>query len=137
MFLKHEAPHLLCRKTSPIASELQDIFSIETAPVDLRTTMNSEWQILIAKEPRSPIVSNMGHMEQGILPMGEQHLADPSHVDTEIELLAQETRMPRDLVARLYTSVRAKLERTARIKTYVPVLIHRQVKALLREQHRA
>ncbi len=69
--------------------------------------------------------------------MGEQHLAGPSHVDTEIELLAQETRMPRDLVARLYTSVRAKLERTARIKTYVPVLIHRQVKALLREQHRA
>jgi Protein of unknown function (DUF3562) len=98
--------------------------------------MNSKWQILIVKEPRSPIVSNMVFMKQGTLP-GEQHLADPTHVDTEIELLAQETRMPRDLVARLYTSVRAKLERTARIKTYIPVLIHRQVKALLREQHRA
>jgi Protein of unknown function (DUF3562) len=98
--------------------------------------MNSKWQILIVKEPRSPIVSSMVHMKQGTLP-GEQHLADPTHVDTEIELLAQETRMPRDLVARLYTSVRAKLERTARIKTYIPVLIHRQVKALLREQHRA
>jgi Protein of unknown function (DUF3562) len=76
-------------------------------------------------------------MKQGTLPIGEQHLADPSHVDTEIELLARETHMPRDLVARLYTSVRAKLELTARIKTYVPVLIHRQVKALLREQQRA
>jgi len=35
---------------------------------------------------------------------------------------------------KLYTSEREKLERTARIKTYVPVLIHRQVKALLRER---
>jgi Protein of unknown function (DUF3562) len=40
-------------------------------------------------------------------------------------------------VAKIYTSERAKLERTARIKTYVPVLIHRHVKALLREQQRA
>jgi hypothetical protein len=61
----------------------------------------------------------------------------PANADTEIELLARETHMPRELVAKLYTSERAKLERTARIKTYVPVLIHRQVKALLREQHRA
>jgi hypothetical protein len=99
--------------------------------------MKSKWQISMVKEPRSPIVGNMDLMKQGTSPMGEQHLADSSHVDTEIELLAQETRMPRDLVARLYTSVRAKLERTARIKTYVPVLIHRQVKALLREQYRA
>jgi Protein of unknown function (DUF3562) len=76
-------------------------------------------------------------MKQGTLPMGEQPSADPAHVDTEIELLAQETHMPRDLVARLYASARAKLERTARIKTYIPVLIHRQVKALLREHHRA
>jgi hypothetical protein len=98
--------------------------------------MNSKWQISIAKEPRSAIVGNMEPMKQGILPTGEQHPAEPSHVETEIELLARETSMPRDLVARLYTSVRAKLERTARIKTYVPVLIHRQVKALLREQQR-
>ena len=60
---------------------------------------------------------------------------DPSNVDMEIELLARETRVPRALVERLYSSERAKLERTARIKTYVPVLLHRQVKALLREQH--
>ena len=65
--------------------------------------------------------------------MGE--IGDPSHVDAAIELLTRETRMPRELVERLYSSERAKLERTARIKTFVPVLIHRQVKALLREQH--
>jgi hypothetical protein len=45
--------------------------------------------------------------------------------------------LPLELVAKIYTSERAKLERTARIKTYVPVLIHRHVKALLREQRRA
>jgi Protein of unknown function (DUF3562) len=69
--------------------------------------------------------------------MGAQPIGDPSLVDTEIDVLARETRMPRELVARLYSSECAKLERTARIKTYIPVLIHRHVKALLREQHRA
>jgi hypothetical protein len=68
--------------------------------------------------------------------MSEQKFVRAANADTEIELLARETHMPRELVAKLYTSERAKLERTARIKTYVPVLIHRQVKALLRQQHR-
>lgn len=58
----------------------------------------------------------------------------PTNADAEIESLARETGMPVELVQKLYNSERAKLERTARIKTYVPVLIHRQVKALLREQ---
>jgi hypothetical protein len=62
---------------------------------------------------------------------------DRFNVDAEIELLAQETRVPRALVERLYSRERAKLERTARIKIYVPVLTHRHVKALLKEQHRA
>ena len=69
--------------------------------------------------------------------MSEQQFVRPANADTEIELLARETQMPRELVAKIYSSERAKLERTARIKTYVPVLIHRHVKALLREQHRA
>jgi Protein of unknown function (DUF3562) len=69
--------------------------------------------------------------------ISEQQFIRPANADTEIELLAQETQMPLELVAKIYTSERAKLERTARIKTYVPVLIHRHVKALLREQHRA
>jgi hypothetical protein len=75
-------------------------------------------------------------MNYAVLP-DEHEFSGSSPVDTEIELLARETRMPRELVAELYTSERAKLERTARIKTYVPVLINRRVKALLREQHSA
>jgi hypothetical protein len=70
------------------------------------------------------------------LVLSEQKFVRAANADTEIELLASETHMPRELVAKLYTSERAKLERTARIKTYVPVLIHRHVKALLRQQHR-
>jgi Protein of unknown function (DUF3562) len=58
-------------------------------------------------------------------------------VDAEIEFLARETQSPRELVETLYARERAKLERTARIKTYIPVLIHRQVKALLQERRRA
>ena len=106
--------------------------------VEFRTTMNSKWQILISKEPGSLIVSKIVPMQQAILSRGEHEFSGSIHVEEEIELLARETRMPRELVARLYTSERAKLERTSRIKTYVPVLIHRHVKALLlQEQHRA
>ena len=54
--------------------------------------------------------------------------------DAEIELLATETHMSRELVKIVYISERAKLERTARIKTYIPVLVHRRVKALLRRR---
>lgn len=68
---------------------------------------------------------------------GKTSHRDTVAVDTEIDLLVRKTRMPRELVAKLYTSTRAKLERTARIKTYVHVLIHRQVKEMLREQQRA
>jgi hypothetical protein len=66
---------------------------------------------------------------------GEQTLSSPANAD--IELLSRETQMPRALVETLYTAELAKLERNARIKTYIPVLIHRHVKALLREQARA
>lgn len=76
-------------------------------------------------------------MKQTIPPRGEHEIGDLSHVDTEIELLARETCMPRELVAKLYTSAREKFEGTARIKTYVPVLIHRHVKELLREHNGA
>jgi hypothetical protein len=76
-------------------------------------------------------------MNDESLALSEQKFIRPVSADTEIELLARETHMPREVVEPLYTRERAKLERTARIKTYIPVLIHRQVKALLREQHRA
>jgi hypothetical protein len=64
----------------------------------------------------------------------DQSVNRPTDADAEIESLARETDMPFELVQEIYTSERAKLERTARIKAYVPVLIHRNVKALLREQ---
>jgi Protein of unknown function (DUF3562) len=52
-------------------------------------------------------------------------------LEAEIELLARETDTPVEIVQEIYTSEHAKLERAARIKTYVPVLIHRHVKELL------
>jgi hypothetical protein len=64
----------------------------------------------------------------------DQSVNRPTGADAEIESLARETDMPVELVQEIYTSERARLERTARIKTFVPVLIHRHVKDLLREQ---
>jgi Protein of unknown function (DUF3562) len=76
-------------------------------------------------------------MKDESVAISEQTFTPPANANPDIELLARETHMPREVVAKLYTSERAKLERTARIKTYVPVLIRRHVKALLREQQRA
>ena len=47
-------------------------------------------------------------------------------------MLARETDTPLDTVREIYQVERDKLERSARIKTYVSVLAHRRVKALLR-----
>jgi uncharacterized protein DUF3562 len=66
--------------------------------------------------------------------LGNHSANGHTNADAEIESLARETDMPVELVEQIYASERAKLERTARIKTYVPLLIHRQVKALLRER---
>ena len=54
--------------------------------------------------------------------------------DADVESLARETNTPVELVQEIYALERAKLERTARIKTYVPVLVHRYVKAILRDR---
>jgi hypothetical protein len=59
---------------------------------------------------------------------------DPDSRESEIELLARETDTPVDIVHKIYTIERAKLDKVARIKTYVPVLIHRHVKELLQAQ---
>lgn len=69
--------------------------------------------------------------------MSEQEFNLPADAEAEIELLASETDTSRELVKVVYRNERAKLEKTARIKTYIPVLVHRQVKALLRERRRA
>lgn len=51
--------------------------------------------------------------------------------ESELELLARETGIPVDTVQEIYRVERDKLERSARIKTFVSVLAHRRVKALL------
>jgi Protein of unknown function (DUF3562) len=75
--------------------------------------------------------------DESSVAISEQAFNPPADAEAEIELLACETHMPRELVQAVYSSERAKLERTARIKTYIPVLVHRHVKALLRERRRA
>jgi hypothetical protein len=73
-------------------------------------------------------------MQNGTSAISHQAVNRATSTDAEIESLARETDTPVELVQQIYVSERAKLERTARIKTYVPVLIRRQVKAILREQ---
>ena len=51
--------------------------------------------------------------------------------ESEIELLARQADMPVEIVHRIYDLEREKLEKAARIKTYVPVLVHRRVKEQL------
>jgi hypothetical protein len=62
------------------------------------------------------------------------HVPTNLAADAEVESLARETNTPVELVQEIYTLERAKLESTARIKTYVPVLVHRYVKDLLRDR---
>ena len=76
-------------------------------------------------------------MKDGSVAISEQAFALPADAEAEIELLASETHTSRELVKIVYRSERAKLERTARIKTFIPVLVHRHVKALLRGRRRA
>ena len=62
------------------------------------------------------------------------HVVQPQHLESDIELLARETDMPIETVHEIYNVEHAKLEQVARIKTYVPVLIRRRVKELLQNQ---
>jgi uncharacterized protein DUF3562 len=52
----------------------------------------------------------------------------------DIETLARETDMPVATVHELYTIEHAKLDREAKIKTFVPVLLRRRVKELLQSR---
>jgi len=54
-----------------------------------------------------------------------------------IDSLARETETPVDIVKDIYVTEHSKLERVARIKTFVPVLASRRVKRLLNDVHRA
>lgn len=55
----------------------------------------------------------------------------PSDTDSELERLAHEADTPVDAVRELYRIEREKLEHSARIKTFVPVLAWSRVKELL------
>jgi hypothetical protein len=54
--------------------------------------------------------------------------------ESDIETLARETDMPVATVQEIYKIEHAKLDRVAKIKTFVPVLIRRRVKELLQTQ---
>lgn len=51
-----------------------------------------------------------------------------------IEILAREVDRPAEDIRRIYRLERANLERTARVKTFIPVLVHRRVKNIIRSQ---
>jgi len=57
--------------------------------------------------------------------------AELSRQQSIIESLARETETPADIVESIYVIEHSKLERVARIKTFVPVLASRRVKRLL------
>jgi hypothetical protein len=56
---------------------------------------------------------------------------DASSQESEIEQLARQADVPVEIVHRIYDLECEKLEKAARIKTYVPVLAHRRVKEQL------
>jgi hypothetical protein len=56
---------------------------------------------------------------------------EPAKRESAVEVLARETGTPIGTVEAIFTTERIKLEHSARIKTFVPVLVHRRVKALL------
>ena len=61
----------------------------------------------------------------------------PAQRKSDIESLARETQTPIAIVDEIYRIEHAKLDRMARIKTFVPVLIRRRVKELLRSRRSA
>jgi hypothetical protein len=64
----------------------------------------------------------------------DQYPESRANSESDIDALARETDAPIEIVREMYSSERAKLERSARIKTYIPLLILKHVKALLRAQ---
>ncbi len=54
-----------------------------------------------------------------------------SREDPDVELLARETDTPVEAVRELYRIERERLEHSARIKTFIPVLARRRVKERL------
>ena len=66
--------------------------------------------------------------------LGSPGLADQRGA---IEILALETNRPIEDIEKIYALERANLEQTARVKTFIPVLVNRRVKNILFSQHHA
>jgi hypothetical protein len=62
------------------------------------------------------------------------NLRNSPSLESDIELLAREIKLPVETVHKVYEIEFAKLEHVARIKTFVPVLIRRRVKDLLTQR---
>ena len=58
----------------------------------------------------------------------------PAERVSDIETLARETDMPVAVVHRIYEIEHAKLDQLAKVKTFIPVLVRRRVKEVLRSQ---
>ena len=59
---------------------------------------------------------------------------NPTNQESEIEELARQTDTPVETVHRIYNLEHAKLDQAARIKAFLPALLHRRVKELLQVQ---
>jgi hypothetical protein len=68
------------------------------------------------------------------LELQSQDAQMPTHEASDIESLARETNMPLAAVQGIYKVERARLDQVAKIKIYIPMLIRRRVKDLLRSQ---
>jgi hypothetical protein len=109
-----------------------------------RSSQMSELHRLQLKYPcgrtRGSLVSTLRYNSPSRLSEKSQDMIDQAYraaaVDREsaIESLARETNTPLDTVREIYRLEHDKLERSARVKTFVPVLAHRRVKARLQER---
>jgi hypothetical protein len=94
------------------------------------------WRVRIAE------MSGSGRIRRPTWPKAPYDMNDPTlpprstaAAEPEIEVLARETGVPVDTVQEIYRVELDKLANSARIKTYVSVLAHRRVKALLQVEH--
>jgi hypothetical protein len=58
----------------------------------------------------------------------------PAASESDIRNLARETDMPLATVQKIYAAEHAKLDRRAKIKTFIPTLLRRRVKEILQSQ---
>ena len=65
------------------------------------------------------------------------HSPDLVHLKPVIEALALETGLPVDAIEAVYCEEHSKLDARAKIKTFVPLITRRRVRAILKKQKAA